>query len=63
MRDIVDQEGFEKFIQLDTEVTSAIWDEGKSRWIIKSRQKIACEKWEDREEEFHFFVNASGFLK
>ena len=60
MRDIVDEESLEKFIELDTEVTSAIWDEGRSRWVIKSRTSNVNE---EREDEFHFLVNAAGFLK
>jgi cation diffusion facilitator CzcD-associated flavoprotein CzcO len=59
MRDIVDEEKLSDYIQLNTEVISAIWNEEKSRWIIKSR----IDGGEESIEEFHYFVNAAGFLK
>lgn len=61
MRDIVDEEGLDDYIKLGTEVTSAVWNEEKSRWIVQSRQAGSGD--EVREEEFHFLANASGFLK
>ncbi|OQV04839.1 hypothetical protein CLAIMM_09663 [Cladophialophora immunda] len=62
MRSIVDEEKLDKFIQYNTEVTRAAWNEDKSRWIITSRHYTEPDHWEEREEEYHFFVNASGFL-
>ena len=62
MKDIVEEEGLQKYIQLNTEVTSAIWNEESSRWCVRSSQKIGGEE-KVCEEQFHYLVNASGFLK
>jgi cation diffusion facilitator CzcD-associated flavoprotein CzcO len=62
MRDIVDEENLHRYIQLETEITNAVWDEENSQWTVQSR----CTRGgnEDvREERFRFLVNAAGFLK
>ncbi|CAI4215880.1 unnamed protein product [Parascedosporium putredinis] len=35
MKEIVEEEGMMKHIQLRTEIKSAIWDEDKSKWVVK----------------------------
>ncbi|EXJ65479.1 hypothetical protein A1O7_01820 [Cladophialophora yegresii CBS 114405] len=63
MAGIVEEEGLRKYIQLRTEVTSAVWDEQTSKWVIKAQQyddqgAVAREF----EEHFDYFANGSGFL-
>lgn len=62
MRDAVDDEDLGRFIKFNTEVVSAIWNEEISRWVVKSRI-VGNEQSELLEEQFHYIVNASGFLK
>ena len=62
MRDAVDDENLRRFIKFNTEVVSAIWNEQISRWVVKSRI-VGNEQSELLEEQFHYIVNASGFLK
>lgn len=62
MRDAVDAENLGRFIKFNTEVVSAVWNDESSRWVVKSRI-AGNEQSELLEEQFHYIVNASGFLK
>lgn len=64
MKDIVDEEGMMKYIKLNSEVTSATWDEGKSKWVVSLANKAPSAggalEWV---EECDFLINGTGFLK
>lgn len=65
MRDIVDEEGMMKYIQLRTEIISATWDEDHSKWHLKVRRTApetneAPIEWED---SCDLLLNGGGFLK
>ncbi|RAL00166.1 flavin-containing monooxygenase [Aspergillus ibericus CBS 121593] len=57
LKQIVIEEDMMKYIQLNTRVVSTIWDETKSKWVIKLQR--GTDQWED---EFDLFLNGSGFL-
>ncbi|OOF92101.1 hypothetical protein ASPCADRAFT_153419 [Aspergillus carbonarius ITEM 5010] len=57
LKQIVVEEGMMKYIQLNTRVVSAIWNEAKSKWVVKLQRDTA--EWED---ECDLFLNGSGFL-
>lgn len=66
MKGIVDEEGMMKYIQLNTTVTGAAWDESRSKWLVKLARKSIREvdasvlEWE---EECDLLLNGAGFLK
>lgn len=66
-KEIVDQEGMMKYIQLNTKVIGAAWDEGKSQWTIKLSKQTILEDDDDSrlewEEKCDLFINGMGFLK
>jgi len=64
MRSVVEEEGLGKYINLRSEVTRAIWNEEKSKWLF--RLKRTGEDGgvvEEFDDEGDYFVNGSGFLK
>jgi len=66
MKEIVEEEGMMQHIQLRTEIKSAIWNEDKSKWIVKlSKSGTDASPTDVREweEECDFLVNGTGFLK
>jgi hypothetical protein len=65
MRRIVDEEGMMKYIQLQTMVSGATWNEEKSKWIVKVKKLNPGNdaKPQEWEEECDLFINGGGFLK
>lgn len=69
LRGIVEEEGMMRYIRLSTAVTRAVWDEGRSKWVLRlSRTEgkevvdssPGAEEWD---EECDLFLNGTGFLK
>ena len=66
MKNIVDEEGMMKYIQLRTQVTAATWNEDRSKWIVKLQRLYTPENPSDPqewEEECDLLLNGCGFLK
>lgn len=66
MKNIVEEEGMMKYIQLRTQVMAANWNEDKSKWIVKLRKLYTTETQTDPqewEEDCDLLLNACGFLK
>ncbi|PYH95472.1 dimethylaniline monooxygenase [Aspergillus ellipticus CBS 707.79] len=60
LKQIVVEEDMMKYIQLNTSVVSAVWNESKSKWGIKlQRDTPDAAEWED---EFDVFINGAGVL-
>ncbi|GFN20563.1 hypothetical protein AtubIFM55763_005711 [Aspergillus tubingensis] len=60
LKQIVVEEDMMKYITLNTRVVSAIWNEEKSKWVVKLQQDTPCVKeWED---ECDVLINGAGFL-
>ncbi|RTE75112.1 hypothetical protein BHE90_010446 [Fusarium euwallaceae] len=59
MKGIVLDEGLDRFIQLNTEVKKAIWDEKKSVWTVVLASTDGSKQWE---EECNVFLNGTGFV-
>jgi hypothetical protein len=60
MKGIVLDEGLDRFIQLNTEVKKATWDDTKSAWTVVLRATDGSRQWE---EDFNIFLNGTGFVK
>lgn len=58
LKGIVLDEGLDRFIQLQTKIIKASWDDTKSKWILVVAN--ATKQWE---EECDVFLNGTGFLK
>lgn len=66
MKDIVEEEGMMKYIQLNTSIVSATWNEDRSKWVVKLSRKTAVNEKDgtlDWEEECDLLLNGTGFLK
>lgn len=63
MKEIVDEEGMMKYITLNTEITSARWDEAKSMWVVGLRKTLPDTAATEWEEECNLLINGAGFLK
>ncbi|UNI17027.1 hypothetical protein JDV02_003406 [Purpureocillium takamizusanense] len=59
MKGIVLDEGLDKYIQLNTKVVSAAWDEADSRWVVGLTTTDGTRKWEERCD---VFLNGGGIL-
>ncbi|KAJ5774830.1 hypothetical protein N7457_009726 [Penicillium paradoxum] len=59
MKGIVLDEKLDRFIQLQTRVVKATWDENKGRWRIVLRRADESMEWE---EECDIFLNGTGFV-
>ncbi|PYI13635.1 flavin-binding monooxygenase [Aspergillus violaceofuscus CBS 115571] len=62
MKQIVEEEGMMQYIRLKTAVTSAVWDESRSKWTIQLRRTDNDGHAEEWEEECDMFINGCGFL-
>ena len=57
---MADEYNLRKYINFQQQITSAIWNEDESVWIMRIKDLqtgLEVEDW------CHFFINASGFLK
>jgi cation diffusion facilitator CzcD-associated flavoprotein CzcO len=52
--------GVSEFVRLNHRVTSAIWDDGKGKWIIDIKDLISDATTKD---EADILINGAGFLK
>ncbi|KAJ5808608.1 hypothetical protein N7474_009877 [Penicillium riverlandense] len=57
LKGIVLDEGLDQYIQLQTKIVKASWDDTKSKWILVVSN--ATKQWE---EECDVFLNGTGFL-
>ncbi|OGM48707.1 dimethylaniline monooxygenase [Aspergillus bombycis] len=64
MRDIVDEEGMMKYIQLQSQLVSARWDDERSKWCIRVRREVPGDKeiFQEWSEECDLLLNGGGFL-
>lgn len=62
LKTIVDEEGMMKYIKLGVTVTSAVWQDDKSKWIVQLSQTREGEVFEWT-EECDLLVSGTGFLK
>lgn len=60
MKGIVLDEGLDRFIQLQTKVVKATWDENKGKWRLVLIRTDGSQQWE---EECDIFLNGTGFVK
>lgn len=61
-KDIVNEEGLDKYITFRSEVKKAAWNDLTSKWelkIAKSDERGIIKEWD---EECDYFVNTTGFL-
>lgn len=66
MKQIVDEEGMMKYIQLNTSIVSATWNEEKTKWQVKLSRKTILKDEESQlewDEECDILINGTGFLK
>ncbi|GJN66196.1 hypothetical protein PLICBS_000212 [Purpureocillium lilacinum] len=59
MKGIVVDEGLDKYIQLNTKVVRATWDDADSRWVVGLATTDGRRHWEERCD---IFLNGGGFL-
>lgn len=60
MKGIVMDEGLDRFIQLNTKVVKATWNDVKSVWVVSLSSTDGSKQWE---EECHVLLNGTGFVK
>jgi hypothetical protein len=65
MRGIVEEEGMMEYIQLQTQLVFASWNDERSKWSIRVRRQITGDKesFEEWSEECDLLLNGGGFLK
>ncbi|KAJ6445154.1 hypothetical protein O9K51_03558 [Purpureocillium lavendulum] len=59
MKDIVIDEGLDAYIQLNTEVVGATWDDEDASWIVQLATVDGTKHWRERCD---VFLNGGGFL-
>lgn len=60
MKGIALDERMDRYIELNTKVEKAIWNDEKSMWSVALAKTDGSKRWE---EECHVFLNGTGFVK
>jgi cation diffusion facilitator CzcD-associated flavoprotein CzcO len=60
LKGIVMDEGLMKYIQLETEIKRAVWNDERSKWVLLVERTDGSAQWE---EECDVFLNGTGFVK